>query len=379
MRSLTQKIIPFLIILLALVVVVFLLGRISQHRQIVDPKAARDAGKPIPVSVFVSDVAAIRPLLVGSCSTDSSRVVELSTPLKDLLVDRVYAVPGQMIEAGAPLVELDSREAVARVSLAKDRLAGLEEEVKERENVVKYFLNNRQAGQSLEIDYRRELISLVQAKGDLSVADDELEIARINLDRTRIVAPITGQVEEVVTVGEVARQNAVLARIRVSNPIIATCEFDITDYAYLRSVQNDGSLYFRGLEGQGFPATYLMEDSGSSLTDNLAWQFTINNSDNLLQANMTGTIRFTSDKQVLRVPSVSVLNRSGERAQIFVVNGDTVKLTNITVGQQAGGFTEVVSGLKKGQSVVVAGQLNLLSGDQVSVLDQRKVTYPYDS
>ena len=379
MRSLTHKIIPFLIILLALIVVVFLLGRISQHRQIVDAQAARDAGKPIPVSVYVADEAPIRPLLIGACTTDSSRIVELSTPLNDLLVAKVFVAPGQMVKAGEPLLILDDREALARVSLAKDRLAGLEQEVKERKSVVQYFLENRQAGQSLEIDYRRELINLVQAQGELSVADDELEIAKINLDKTRMAVPVTGQVEAVVTKGEVARQNSILARIRVSDPIIASCEFDVTDYAYLRSIRNDGIVYFRGLEGQGFPAAYFMEGSESSLTDNLVWKFTLANTSNQLQANMAGSIRFTSDREVLRVPSVAVLNRNGEMAQVFVVKDDQAQLIDIKVGQQAGGFTEITEGMEAGESVVIAGQLNLIAGDKVAILDQRKVTYPYGS
>jgi len=377
-RTLTHKIIPFLIIVMALVVLVFLLSRISQHRQIVDAKAARDAGKPIPVSVYLADVAPIRPLLVGACSTGASREVEVSTPLRDLIVEKVFAVPGQYIEIGDPLIELDAREAAARVSLAKDRLTGLEAEVDERQKVVNYFLNNRQAGQSLEIDYRRELINLVQTKGELSVSDDELEIAQIDLDKTKINAPVSGQIEEVITAGQVARQNDVLAKIRVSDPIVATCQFDVTDYAYLRSVRDEGEIYFRGLEGQSFQAQYLMEAPLNSITDNLVWQFTIENKDRILQPNMQGSIRYTSAKAVLRVPSVSVLNRDGEKAQIFVVDKKQANLVPIRVGQQAGGFTEVLSGIQKETPVVIAGQLDLIAGDKVNVLDQREVTYPYD-
>lgn len=380
MRILVQKILPILAIIFILLALVFLLGKIGQHRQIVDAKAARDADKPIPVSTFVVDKAPIRPLLVGNCTTENSRLVEVIAPLRDLYITASNAEPGQVVQEGDELLVLDQRAAIARVELAKDRLAGLEKEVAERQKVVDYFWENRKSGQSLEIDYRRELIDLVRTQGDLATADDDLELAKIELTNTVLKAPVSGVVQSIVSAGEVSRQDVMLASISVVDPIVAKCEFDVTDYGYLRSVRNDGVVYFRGLEGQGFLANYLMEDTASSATDNLIWRFNIDNSERMLQSNMRGYIRFTSEYAVVRVPSVSVLNRNGELAQVFVVNKNNVaKLTQVTVGQQAGGFTEIGVGLEVGQEVVVAGQLNLIANDKVSVVDQRKVTFPYDS
>jgi hypothetical protein len=224
------------------------------------------------------------------------------------------------------------------------------------------------------------LIDLVRTQGNLATADDDLELARIELTNTVLRAPVSGVVQSIVNTGEVSRQDVMLASISVVDPIVAKCEFDVTDYGYLRSVRDEGIVYFRGLEGQGFAANYLMEDSTSSTTDNLIWRFNIANSDRALQANMRGYVRFTSERSVIRVPSVSVLNRSGELAQVFTIGKNNVaKLTQVTVGQQAGGFTEVVEGLEVGAKVVVAGQLNLVANDEVNIIDQRDVTFPYGS
>jgi RND family efflux transporter MFP subunit len=98
----------------------------------------------------------------------------------------------------------------------------------------------------------------------------------------------------------------------------------------------------------------------------------IKNDDFRLKPGLSGFARIRrSAKDVLAVPSVAILNPSGEQASVFVVdtNGHA-NLRKIRPGVVVDAMTEVRDGLKEGEKVVTVGQLYLNNNDKVRTTDK---------
>lgn len=380
MKFTVKVMVPATIILILLAMAFFLLREMRRHANIVDADSARKAGQALPVSIYEANVAPIQPLIVGSCNTQPSKSVELASAINDILIRESYFEAGDIVEKGQKLLELDKRQIEANLSKAKDQIRWLNEEIKERASLVDYYRENRASGQSLEIDYRRAFIDLIQTERERATADEDLQLAQVELEKTDIFSPVTGRVDIIAAQGEVARLNQTVATITVVNPMIANCVFDTTDYQFLMANRDEGEVVLKGLDGYVFSGHFLQEaplNPDQEQIDNLNWYFTMDNKELVVQANMTGFIRFTSTEEVLRIPAVALLNQNQDQAQVFKVEGDTATLVNVSVGQRASGFAGISSGLADGDRVVVAGQLDLIDGDLVNAIDPRDVTFQY--
>jgi hypothetical protein len=71
------------------------------------------------------------------------------------------------------------------------------------------------------------------------------------------------------------------------------------------------------------------------------------------------------------VPSIAILNPSGEQASVFVVDANgRANLRKIRPGVVVDAMTEVRDGLKEGEKVVTVGQLYLNNNDKVRTSDK---------
>ncbi len=76
----------------------------------------------------------------------------------------------------------------------------------------------------------------------------------------------------------------------------------------------------------------------------------------------------SSDKPKLTVPSSAVVTKSGKKV-VYVVSGDHVIETPVTLGEAIGGGITVVSGIKDGDKVVLNPEETLSNGTKVKVVE----------
>jgi multidrug efflux pump subunit AcrA (membrane-fusion protein) len=86
-----------------------------------------------------------------------------------------------------------------------------------------------------------------------------------------------------------------------------------------------------------------------------------------LKPGLSGFARIRrTAKNVLAVPSIAIVNPSGEQASVFVVDGTNhAKLTKVRPGIVVDAMTEISDGLKEGDKVVTVGQFYLKDNDKV--------------
>lgn len=99
---------------------------------------------------------------------------------------------------------------------------------------------------------------------------------------------------------------------------------------------------------------------------NFKVQVVVPNPKRELMAGMYGSVRIgnSTSKKALSVPRLALVG-SSKNPQVYVVRNNKAILTNFTAGTSDGDYIEVVDGIKKGDKIVVKGQVNLQNNSNV--------------
>lgn len=94
-----------------------------------------------------------------------------------------------------------------------------------------------------------------------------------------------------------------------------------------------------------------------------------NANDNDLKAGMYGTAHFGGNKleSVFAIPRNAFVGSISSN-QVFVAKNGKAQLKQVVAGRSFGDFVEVISGIEKGEEVIVTGQINLLNETPVEVI-----------
>ena len=98
-------------------------------------------------------------------------------------------------------------------------------------------------------------------------------------------------------------------------------------------------------------------------------QLLISNHASKLKAGQYVQVHFQNDeyKKALQIPQNALVD-GFKNPYVFVVNGDKVSEQKLVLGKESGDYVEVISGLTKGEQVVVNGQINLVDGSLIQVI-----------
>ena len=292
-------------------------------------------------------------------------------------IAKVSFKEGSIVKAGQLLFQIDPAQYQATVALRKAELEKAEATLAEAEKYHKRVMAaNDQAVSAADRDTAES--SVLQGKAAVSQAKANLRLAEINLGYCRITAPITGKIGIAnLTKGNyVTPSSGALATIVQMDPVRVSYTLPDRDYLdQLELFKKEGSVY----------KTKLILSNGSELDVPGQRDFEDNTVD-----QMTGTVmmrlRYTNDSgmlipgEMVRVFTQPVKSRivniipqtavmaDAEGDYVYVVEADnSVRDVRVKLGREMGTLREVVSGLKDGQNVVVAGLQNLRPGTKVRI------------
>lgn len=292
-------------------------------------------------------------------------------------IAKVSFKEGSIVKAGQLLFQIDPAQYQTTVALRKAELEKAEATLAEAEKYHKRVMAaNDQAVSAADRDTAES--SVLQGKAAVSQAKANLRLAEINLGYCRITAPITGKIGIAnLTKGNyVTPSSGALATIVQMDPVRVSYALPDRDYLdQLELFKKEGSVY----------KTKLILSNGSELDVPGQRDFEDNTVD-----QMTGTVmmrlRYTNDSgmlipgEMVRVFTQPVKSRivnvipqtavmaDAEGDYVYVVEADnSVRDVRVKLGREMGTLREVVSGLKDGQNVVVAGLQNLRPGTKVRI------------
>ena len=227
--------------------------------------------------------------------------------------------------------------------------------------------------------------SYLQAVASVEAKKAALQTARINLEYTKIKAPISGRIgTSSVTVGALvtANQTTALATIRTLDPIYVDLTQSSTQLLKLRAL-----LEQQGIK-QGSTKLALKLEDGSMYKQNGTLQFqeiavdestgsvtlraTFPNPDGVLLPGMY--VRTLVDEAVnsaaILVPQQAIQRDPKGNATAFIVTAENKVEKRVVVTERAIGDTWLVnSGLNAGDRVIVEGVNKVRVGDVVRVVD----------
>lgn len=236
---------------------------------------------------------------------------------------------------------------------------------------------NLQSDQEL---YDHEDISLIalenaklavkSAEADLLSARAGLELAAKNFRDTRIMSPIDGQISRryielgsMVSPGSPTYRIVDLATMKVAVGVPQAMIPNITTGAAANVIVS--ALGNRTFFGQ---VRYI-----SPQADETTGTFPVevhlpNSGDQKLKAGMTARVSLTTLQQEanLVVPDYAVVARDNA-SFVYIVNGPTARMAEISIGETFGAYVVVTAGLAEGDTIVTVGMNNLGVATQVRV------------
>ena len=354
----------FLIICCLLGVLVF---KTVLHLIHTDSKKARIVHAPSPVETVPVRRQTLEEVIGGSGTVQQFNTVLLTTQI----TARVLQVPvwiGDIVKKGDLLVAWDDRLIQATLDANRQFVDTSKIKIKNETRQVERYTALAKQNMGTPLDLEKAQIALADAQEELAKATMGLRGAEIALERVRMKAPIEGIVlERLVNPDEITHNDQIVMKLGAIDTVLMAAK--ITEEK-IHSVQVNlpAEVTFPAFPTETFQGTVFKIDPN---TDPVTRTFTayiqINNRDHRLKPGLSGFAHIhRTAKDVNAVPSVAIVNPSGDQASVFVVDrSGHATPRKVTLGIVVNAMTQVTSGLNEGEKVVTVGQLYLKDNDKV--------------
>jgi len=295
-------------------------------------------------------------------------------------IDAVHFREGALVKKGDPLFTIDPRPYAAEVARAEAALAAAQVRAShaQTEKVRAQRLLDDNAISRREFDERINTAS--ETNADVRGAQAALEVARLNLSYTRIVAPVSGKVSRAeITVGNLVAAGAsspALTTVVSVSPVYAS--FEVDEQSYLRYTA----------PGAGGGKANLPVYLGLANEDGHPHEGRIHSIDNRLDTR-SGTIRVRAvfDNEDGRLlpglyakvklgggaphPAVLVNDRAigtdqGKKFVLVLDKANKLVYREVELGPTYEGLRVIRKGLEPGENIVVNGMMRVRPGDTVA-------------
>ena len=309
------------------------------------------------------------PVAVEARTVSAERVVEEATAVGTLLsaesadispeiagrVGTIAFDEGMPVKEGQLLFQLDSSVYEAQLVEAKAnhdlRIANFER----ADGLLKNKVGTVRA--------RDEALSAMQ------VARALMTMAEVRLEKTKIVAPFDGIVGlRTVSRGNYVQPGETLVNLEKIDPI--KVDFSIAE-RYLADVRNGAEIRItvdaladREFTGKVYAINPQIDPAGRSI----ALRATVPNPEGVLRPGLFARVGLQTavrDNAIVTSED-AIVTQGGSNFVYRVVDGKAVQ-TPVTIGQRRYGTVEILTGLAAGDVVVVAGQMKLRDGAEVTV------------
>lgn len=292
---------------------------------------------------------------------------------------------GQQVKAGEVLYQIDPATYQAQYDNARGQLAQAEAAVLAARPKAQRYRNLLAADAVSQQDGDDALASLRQSEAAVVAAQAALQTARINLQRTRVTAPISGRIAtSSFTPGALvsASQESALTTIQQLDPIYVDVAQTSAQLLALRRQLDDGALKSAGRkvavkivleDGSVYEHTGTLEFVGTSVdpgTGSITLRAVVPNPDNLLLPGVyvRAVLPLAINENAILVPQQAVSrNTKGEAVVKLVGNDGKVVERVIQVGDAVKDQWVVTGGLSRGEQLIVAGGARVAAGQTVKI------------
>jgi membrane fusion protein (multidrug efflux system) len=356
------------------------------------------AGKPAAVDVEVVQVERKDMPIYGEWigTLDGLVNADVKAQVTGYLLKQAYA-EGSFVKKGQLLFQIDPRPFEAALDQAKAQLAQAQAQLANAEatqlqaelNVNKYApLVKEQAATQQDLDNAVQTnvaakATVLNTKAAIQAAEAAVKTAQINLDFTRLIAPIDGIAGQAqLQVGALVNtSSSAITTVSTVDPIKVF--FTVSEQEYLAFNRLYPTEATRQSQEKRMPLELILADGTTyakkgkvSFADRAVNQNTgairiaglFDNPGNILRPGQYARIRAatTIRQGALLVPQRAVSELQGNY-QVAVVDSDNkASIVTVKVGERAGSMWIIENGLKPGERVVAEGVQKVRPGAQVN-------------
>ncbi len=312
----------------------------------------KDTTKVTPVSVSVMQPSIFHAYVEVQSQISGDENI-LATTKAPGTVKSILVKAGQKVNQGQVLALLDASIIEQQIETVMPQL-----------NLTKSVYEKQQTLWAQNIGTELQLLT---AKTQYEATQKQITALQTQRDMYRIIAPISGVIDAVnLKVGDVAQPGF--------------NGFKVVSYNKLKAEANLGENYL-GKVNQGDPVILLLPDLNDSIKTNLSYvaqavdpssrSFVVQvmlASNTKLHPNMACIMKIINyeNAKAIVVP-VSVIQKTMQGDMLSIVEDNKAKIIPVTVGKNANGMVEILSGLKAGDQVITAGYEELDNGQSIKI------------
>lgn len=290
-------------------------------------------------------------------------------------ITNISVADGAHVSKGQKLYDIDRvryaaavDQANANLEIARANLARVEKDLQRYQTLA-----DKDAIAKQTLDYA--FTDVNNQKAQVQAAEAALTTARVNLQRSSIVAPFSGTIgiSQVRNGALVSAGTTLLNTISSTNPIAVEFQInekEIMEFSNLQSGKSstqinltlpDASTY--GSHGR----ISTIDRAVDPQTGTLKVRATFDNPNNTLRAGMNLNLNVvsTSKEEAVVIPYRAIFEQLGSFSVYTVTDSSTVDLKQVTLGQKLGDRVVITKGINPGEKIVVDGVTSLKPGAKV--------------
>jgi RND family efflux transporter MFP subunit len=336
---------------------------------------------PPPVTVTTATAGEVRDWDEFTGRFEAVEHVELR-PRVSGYIERIAFAEGSEVRKGDLLFAIDPRPYAAELERVEGELARAQAQSKLAASESARAQRLLAAHAISQEEHDQRLSEQSQSIANVSAAQGAVETARLNLEFTRVTAPINGRVSRAqVTAGNYVTAGAtVLTSVVSLDPIYVS--FDTDEQSYLRYQQNaigagrGADAVLVGLASEsGYPhqgRVNFVDNALDPSTATIHVRAVLDNHDRRFVPGLLARVRLPGSQhyEAVLVPDAAV-GTDQDRRYVLVVGGDgTVEYRSVELGAISDDRRVIRSGLKPGEQVIVSGLARARPGSKVSPQQQ---------
>ena len=352
------------------------------------PDETKQALKSLPTVGVITTKLQEQSIVTELPGRTVARMIAQIRPQVGGIIQKRAFTEGANVKAGDLLYQIDPspfqasyESAAANVKKSEANLLSLKSKAERYAELVKINAVSKQENDDIIAMYKL-------GEADLSLTKAALQAARINLNFTRINAPISGRTDvSAVTPGALvtANQEQILTTVQQLDPIYVDITQSSSDLLRLKrefasgnlaKVSKDEARIVVVLEdGTTYNQEGVLKFSGVTVNPTsgaVTLRAVVPNKEQLLLPGMyvRARIQQATDKKAILVPQQSVSRNPQGEAIVWVVNkGGIVEMRTLSADQSVGSAWLVKEGLAEGEQVIVEGAQKVKIGDQVKTVE----------
>ena len=343
------------------VIILAAIGILTAIMKMPAKKREAPATEAPPVNVKVTTVTA-EPQLADTFDlpavVEPNRIVTVSSEVNGR-VERIPLEEGSKIRAGDLLIKLNTDLILPEFESAKAQVDRDQIEFDRMTNLVKESATTQR--------------DLDNATSQLAISKARLEGIRARLERTSILAPSAGVLNDLlVEEGEYVDPGKPVAQLVDTDTVKVVVEIPERDIAYFaigEEIFVDTKSQAESLAGT---ITFISE-LADPRTRTTRTEITLGNKQRLLRSGQI--VHVTLTRQILKnavlIPLLAVIPMEDSKA-VYVVNSSQAKRRDVKIGIIRGDQVQIESGLEPGDQLIIAGHRFVAPGQKVNIVPEKK-------